>query len=116
MFYDVRYGLQTENERDNESSVMRVGNHLDDTGSDAAILEGNYVADMAIEGESNDRIGCRVLWRWNDCGCSDLWRYFGWGDKFGSGRIGGRRMEFGVEGHLSDIESGIHELVGRISG
>ena len=50
--------------------------------------------------------------RWSDCDCSDLLRCFDWGDKFEGGRIGGRRMEFVVGGHLNGIGNVIHDLVG----
>ena len=91
---------------------MKIDNCFDDTDFDVTILESSGVADTAIEDESNDRIGCRVLLRWSDCDCSDLLRCFGWSDKFGNYHIDGHRMECGVEGRLSDIESEIHGLVG----
>ena len=95
---------------------MKIDNCFDDKDFDVTILESSGVADTAIEDESNDRIGCRVLLRWSGCDCSGLLRYFGWDDEFDNYHIGGRRTEFGVEGRLSDIESEIHGLVGRISG
>ena len=95
---------------------MKGGNCFDDRDFGVMILEGSCVADMAIEDENNDHIGYRVLLRWSDCDCSGLWRYFGWGDKFGSGRIGGRRMEFVVDSRFGGTGIGIRELVGRSVG
>ena len=95
---------------------MKIDNCFDDTDFDVTILESSYVVDMVIWDENSDRIGCRVLLRWSGYDCSGLLRYFGWGNKFESCHIGGRRMEFGVEIRSGDIESEIHGLVGRISG
>ena len=99
-----------------ENGGMKIGNCFGGVDFDEKILESNCVAGMAIWDENSDRIECRVLLRWSGCDCSGLLRYFGWGDKFGNYHIGRRRTEFGVEGRLSDIESEIHGLVGRISG
>ena len=59
-------------ERGNENSVTRIGSCFGGVGFDEKILESNCVAGTAIEGESNDRIGYRVLLRWSGCDCSDL--------------------------------------------
>ena len=48
-------------ERGSENSVTRIENCFGGVDFDEMILESSCVADMAIEGESNDRIGCRVL-------------------------------------------------------
>ena len=98
-----------------EGRATRIDNCFDDTGFDVTILASNCVAGMVIWDESNDHIGCRVLLRWSGYDCSDLLRYFGWGDKFESGHIGGRMMESGVETHSDGIESGSRELVGLIA-
>ena len=104
------------NERGNvERSAMRIDSCFDDTGFDVTILGSSCVEDMAIEGESNDRIGCRVLLRWSDCDYSDLLRCFGWDDKFGSCRFDGRKMEFDGETHFDGTGVVVHEWVGRIS-
>ena len=94
---------------------MKIDSYFDDTGFDVTILESSGVAGTAIWDESNDHIGCRVLLRWSDCDYSDLLRCFGWGDKFGSCRIDGRKMEFDVETHFDGTGVVVHEWVGRIS-
>ena len=103
-------------ERGNENSAVKIENHLDDTGSDEAILESSCIADTAIWDESNDRIGCRVLLRWNDYDCIYLLRCYDWGGMFWSGHIGGRRMEFVVDSRCGGTGIGIRELVGRSVG
>ena len=104
------------NERGNvERSVMKIDNCFDDTGFDEKILESSCVGDMVIWDGNNDHIECRVLLRRNDCDCNDLLRYFGWGDKFESYHIDGRRMGFVVDSHLSGIEDEIRGLVGLIA-
>ena len=99
-----------------ENDGMKIGNCFGGVGFDRKILESSCVAGMVIWDENSDHIDCNVLLRWSGCDCSGLLRYFGWGDKFDNYHIDGRRMEFGVEGHLSGTENEIHELVGRISG
>ena len=103
-------------ERGNENSVTRIDNCFGGVGFDEKVLEDGCVAGMTIEVENNDHIGYRVLLRWSGCDCSDLWRYFGWDDKFVSYRVGGRKREFGVGSHFDGIGIAIHDLVGRISG